>query len=167
MDVCLDARCLVQGHAKGRSTFDANEVDPCASLAGYDDPEYEEQEMTGGDVEDAYPHLAVHPDELEACLSWPASPTQADILLLWTNLFFGLRSAPLVWCRFAAALMRILQLVYDPHRARDQVYIDDIMWMFNGCWRRRSAMITLFCFLCSIFCVRLSWIQTVRGTVLT
>ena len=96
-----------------------------------------------------------------------ATPSMGDVLLLWHFLFFGLRAAPLIWCRFAAALMRVLQSVYDPHRARGQIYIDDLMWMFRGNRRRRNAMITLFCLLCGAFKVKLSWKKAKRGMVIT
>lgn len=168
MDVCRDARVLAQNHAAGRSTFDADEApDPGAKLDGFDDSEDEDQEIFGGDVVDAYCHLAVHPKELGNCLSWPASPLDTTTLLLWIRLFFGLRSAPVVWCRFAAALMRIVQSVFDPHRARGQVYIDDILFTLRGNRFRRNAMITLFCLLCCAFNIKLSWKKAVRGTVIT
>ena len=95
-------------------------------------------------MDDAYPHLPIHPRELEVCLIWSESQEPFADLLLWRSFFFGLRSAPLVWCKFVAALMRILQSVYDHHRVRGQVYIDDILWMLRGTWRRRCAMLSLF-----------------------
>ena len=117
-DVCLDARVLYQGHAMGRSTFDAEEVDifcPPDGDGGVDD---NEQEMIGGDMVDGYQHLAVHPAELEACLSWSDAGSPFSQLLLWTRLFFGLRAAPVVFCRFGAAYMRLVMSVFDPHCAR-------------------------------------------------
>ena len=167
VDVARDARTLAQGHAYGRTTFDADEDDPGVMCCGREDSDDEQQEFFGGDVVDAYTHLAVHPEELNSCLSWPASPSQTSTLLLWIRLFFGLRSAPVIWCRFAAALMRIVQSVFDPHRARGQVYIDDILFLLRGNKYRRDAMIALFVLLCCAFNIRLSWKKAVRGTVIT
>ena len=118
VDVALDARCLAQGHAAGRSTFDADEMDPCPAKRGAHDAADSDMEIIGGDIVDAYPHLPIHPDELGACLSYSEDEGPSATLLLWVCLFFGLRSAPLIWCRFAAALMQLLQSVFDHHRAR-------------------------------------------------
>ena len=63
--------------------------------------------------------------------------------------------------------MRILQSVFDPHRARGQVYIDDILFTLRGNRFRRNAMIALFCLLCCAFNVKLSWKKAVRDTVIT
>ena len=48
VDAALDARCLAQGHAEGRITFDADEMDPCPLRRGELSAADSEQEMIGG-----------------------------------------------------------------------------------------------------------------------
>ena len=46
---------------------------------------------------DAYFHFHVRPEEWKQCL---AAHVRDKVFLLWANLPFGLRAAPLLWSRF-------------------------------------------------------------------
>ena len=81
-----------------------------------------EVELFGADFADAYPHFRVHDEELAECLTWDPF---VQMMLVWCMLCFGLRSAPLIWSRFAAALARLLAGMLQPDEGRLQLYLDD------------------------------------------
>ena len=62
-------------------------------------------EVVSGDFSDAYFHLRVHPAELQHCVVQHIRPNR---YIVWIRMCFGLKSAPLVWSRFAAAFGRLL-----------------------------------------------------------
>ena len=82
---------------------------------------------------------------------------------MWMMIFFGLRAAPLIWCRFAAALCRLLQAVMPPGRARLQCYIGDFLLRLKGRRTERDYDLSLFVFLLTAFGVNLSWKKLRRG----
>ena len=63
-------------------------------------------EVVSGDFSDAYFHLRVHPAELRRCVVQRIRPHR---YIVWIRMCFGLKSAPLVWSRFASAFGRLLQ----------------------------------------------------------
>ena len=79
-------------------------------------------ELVSGDFSDAYFHFRVHPDAWKHCLS---PDLVLGWVLLWVHMCFGLRAAPLVWCRFAAAVPRLLAGMFETHELLFQLYLDD------------------------------------------
>lgn len=109
-------------------------------------------------------HLGVRESELRHC--YAAHPDQ-DKVILWTALCFGLKAAPLLWGRFAAAVARLIQGLFHEDTVRSQVYLDDPVWIALGpaWWRRRAfALIAL-----SVRALgfRIAWKKCERGTALT
>ena len=75
------------------------------------------REMILVDVADAFPHLAVHPDELGHCVT-PDLQDDAGHFLLFRAMLFGFKTAPLVWSRLAAWVARSLQSAIPVHEAQ-------------------------------------------------
>ena len=86
------------------------------------------------DFSDAYFHFLVRPSEWKYCL---AAHVRAGVFLLWANLPFGLRSAPLLWSRFAAWLGRMLAAIIPAGMGSVQVYMDDPLFVLIGPAERR------------------------------
>eukprot|EP00435_Cladocopium_sp_Y103_P069897 s29_g34.t1 len=96
------------------------------------------REMVLVDVSDAFPHLAVHHQELEHCLT----PGLAeDEFYLFRSLLFGYKTAPLLWSRVAAWVARFLQSCVPVHEGQHQVYLDDSFWVLQGPLNRRNVVL--------------------------
>eukprot|EP00971_Amphidinium_carterae_P309547 6151563-Amphidinium_carterae.1 len=81
------------------------------------------------DFSDAYMHLRVADAELQHCLVYHSNP---DLLDLFHTLCFGLRAAPLLWGRFAAALSHMVQALVPEDVLCVQEYIDDPLCCLRG-----------------------------------
>eukprot|EP00959_Pyramimonas_sp_CCMP1952_P077685 1624065-Pyramimonas_sp.AAC.1 len=110
--------------------------------------------LASADMRDAYQHFRVHPAELRHCLTrdW-----RSAVVMVWVMMSFGLKSAPLLWGRLAAAMARLIQGMYIPGEARLQLYMDDPLWALTG-----SPYTQRFCLAMGIwtfiaFGVSLSW----------
>ena len=86
------------------------------------------------DLRDAYPHFRVHERELEFCLT----KDNEGIFVLWFMLCFGLKTAPLIWGRFAALLGRLLQSMFSEKVLRLQIFLDDLAWALAGSRHQRT-----------------------------
>ena len=66
---------------------------------------------------------------------------------LWGVCVFGCASAPLVWGRLAALLMRLLQGLFHGCEARLNMYVDDILLQLAGSpeERTRAMAVALLC----------------------
>ena len=111
-------------------------------------------ELATCDFSDAYMHFGVHPEELKHCV---APSYQEDEFLVMVMLCFGLKAAPLLWGRMAAALARMLQGITPDHSARGQTYLDDPIWLFLG--GREFRIRTLSCYLLTLRAlgIRVAW----------
>ncbi|CAK0845264.1 unnamed protein product [Prorocentrum cordatum] len=143
-DLIRDTLALVHGAAPPGS------ADPAVDL-----------EFAIADFSDAYMHLRTHPDELRHCLSPDVVPGR---LLLWITLCFGLSGAPLIWCRVAAALARLVQSCVDHRQARMQLYLDDPMWALWGTKAQRDRQLGLALWVLIGMGVRIAWHKAVRGS---
>ena len=122
-------------------------------------------ELASGDFSDAYPHFCIDERELKHCLS--KDPTRLDTLLIWLMLFFGLKVAPLLWSRFAAALGRMLQGTVEDYEARMDIYLDDPLWILWGSNRERSFILVMHLFILLALGVKIAWHKAFRGSQLT
>ena len=79
-------------------------------------------------------------EELGECLTWDPFVQK---IIVWCMLCFGLRSAPLIWSRFAAALARLLTAMLRPSEGRMQLYLDDPFWVLFGFKAHRAFLISM------------------------
>ena len=56
---------------------------------------------------------------------------------------FGLKAAPLIWCRFAAAISRVIAGMVRRAEMMSQLYLDDPLLIVAGSWEQRRYLITL------------------------
>ena len=92
-------------------------------------PEAREVQFFVADFKDAYPHLPVASEGLKhALIAKPLPPGHSEhnrrlpVLAVLPRLMFGACAAPLVWCRFAAALGRMGQATLLNGAAATQIY---------------------------------------------
>eukprot|EP00435_Cladocopium_sp_Y103_P075273 s22_g55.t1 len=97
------------------------------------------REMILVDVADAFPHLAVHRQELEHCLTPGLGENE---FYLFRALLFGYKTAPLLWSRVAAWMARFLQSCVPLHEGQHQVYLDDSFWVLQGTLNRRNVVLS-------------------------
>ena len=71
------------------------------------------------DFKSAFKQLRVHPDERRFL-----GGKVGELFFVYSVVFFGIVSGPLVWCRVAAALMRTTQGM-NPDDADIATYMDD------------------------------------------
>ena len=138
---------------------DIGELAPPAHGASDD-----ELELACADLSDAYMHLNVHPQELPHCFSKHVRP---NVLILWVALCFGLSGAPLLWCRVAAALSRLIMGAMDAGAARLETYLDDPLWVLRGPRRQRDRQLALSLWLLLALGVQVAWHKAARGRQLT
>ena len=117
-------------------------------------------EFASGDFADAYMHFRIHASELKHCLS--PHPNGHDVLLR-AMLCFGLKSAPLIFGRFSAALGRLLQGMFRDEEVRLQIYLDDPLLTLFGPGRRRTFNLALFWLTICSLGVKVSWKKCQRG----
>ena len=119
-------------------------------------------ELATADMKDAYQHFRVHETELKHCLTrhW-----RQPLIMIWVMMSFGLKSAPLVWGRFAAAVARLLQGLYRPGEARLELYLDDPLWVLYGTRQQRNYTLAMSLWMLSAFGLSLSWAKGNRGAL--
>ena len=122
-----------------------------------------EVELVQADFSDAYMHFRVHEDEWPYVFSYGLD---AASLILWVHLCFGLRGAPLVWSRLAAALGRMLQGLLLPLEGRLQLYLDDPLWVLRGSRKHRNWLISMLCLVLAALGIKMSWPKCKRGRAL-
>ncbi|CAK0805575.1 unnamed protein product [Prorocentrum cordatum] len=118
--------------------------------------------LATADMKDAYQHFRVREAELKHCLTrhWRES-----LIMIWVMMSFGLKSAPLVWGRFAAAVARLLQGLYRPGEARLELYLDDPLWVLYGTPRQRDFLLAMSLWMLSAFGLTMSWSKGSRGAL--
>ena len=129
-----------------------------SNLCKDDDPP--ELSFISGDWSDAYFHFRVHEDEWKHCLTPSLDP---DFILIWIHMFFGLKGAPLIWSRFAAALARMIQGTLRPSEARMQLYLDDPIWTVLARGMRLVFITAMVTMLLLALGVRVSWKKGAKG----
>ena len=78
-------------------------------------------------------------------------------------MFFGLKSAPLVWDRLAAALMRLLQGCVNVKRTRLQCYMDDPYFLLRGTKTARDKILSFLCLHITTVDITMAWHKATRG----
>ena len=64
-------------------------------------------------------------------------------MLLWAHMCFGLKAAPLLWRRLAAAVSRLIQAMCDTSEMMHQLYLDDPLLILAGTIRMRKYFIAM------------------------
>ena len=113
-----------------------------------------------GDWSDAYFHFRVHEDEWKHCLT---PSLDVDSVLVWIHMFFGLKGAPLIWSRFAAAVARMIQGTLKPSEARMQLYLDDPIWTVLARGMRLIFITAMVTMILLALGVRVSWKKCAKG----
>ena len=116
------------------------------------------------DISDAFPHLAVHHQELEHCLT---PGLQEGEFFLFRALLFGYKTAPLLWSRVAAWLGRLLQACVPLHEGRHQIYLDDSLWLIQGTLQRRNEVLAFILYTMGALGFNLSINKGERGARVT
>lgn len=153
-EITADARKLAEAEPRAREWAVQQGLD----MAGWD------LEVLSADFSDAYIYWAIREEDLRHC--YAAHPDN-DKAILWVALCFGLKAAPLLWGRLAAAVARMIQSLFHEDTVRSQVYLDDPMWHAVGpaWWRRRAfALITLTI---RTLGLKIAWKKYERGQQLT
>ena len=119
------------------------------------------REMVLVDVSDAFPHLGVHPKELEHCLAPDVEST--DSFLLFRAMLFGYKTAPLLWSRVAAWMARALQSCVPFEEGQHQVYLDDSFWCLQGTLARRNLLLAFILYTMSAVGMEVSARKGERG----
>ena len=76
---------------------------------------------------------------------------------MYTRLFFGMASAPLVWSRVAASANRLTQACFAPGELRIQTFVDDPIIAAAGPPETRLRNIGLVLLLWSILGLNINW----------
>ena len=116
------------------------------------------------DISDAFPHLAVHHQELEHCLT---PGLREGEFFLFRALLFGYKTAPLLWSRVAAWLGRLLQSCVPLHEGRHQIYLDDSLWLIQGTLQRRNEVLAFVLYTMGALGFNLSINKGERGARVT
>eukprot|EP00435_Cladocopium_sp_Y103_P001861 s2500_g1.t1 len=112
------------------------------------------------DVSDAFPHLAVHRDELAHCVT---PGLQNEEYFLFRALLFGYKTAPLLWSRIASWVARLLQSSVPLHEGQHQVYLDDSFWVLQGTLHRRNIVLSYILYTVSALGLAISTRKGERG----
>ena len=121
-------------------------------------------EMVLIDVADAFPHLAVHHQELEHCIT---PGLHEGEFFLFRALLFGYKTAPLLWSRVAAWLGRMIQSCVPLHEGRHQIYLDDSLWLLQGTLQRRNEVLAFVLYTMAALGFNLSIRKGERGSRVT
>ena len=122
------------------------------------------REMVLIDVADAFPHLAVHHQELEHCIT---PGLHEGEFFLFRALLFGYKTAPLLWSRVAALLGRMIQACVPLHEGRHQIYLDDSLWLLQGTLQRRTEVLAFVLYTMAALGFNLSIRKGERGSRVT
>ena len=120
-------------------------------------------EFVAADLTDAFCHYPVSERELQQCLS-PAGDHQH--VYVFTALFFGHKSAPLLMCRLAALLTRLLQGLHWQAELQLGTYVDDPLLALVGSLRRRNRNLSLTLLTLAAWGIQLALHKGARGTCL-
>ena len=121
-------------------------------------------ELVSADLTDAFTHFPVAWEELGQCVSPAGDGIHAYVFIA---LFFGHKSAPLVMCRFAALLTRLIQGLYWHAELSLATYVDDRLMLLVGSRPRRLRNLSLCLLTLAALGVQMSWSKGARGTALT
>ena len=124
------------------------------------DIEPSELSFISGDWSDAHFHFQAREDEWKHCLTPSLDP---EFILVWIHMCLGLKGAPLMWCRFAAALARMIQGTLKPSEARMQLYLDDPIWTVLARGTRLVFITAMVTMLLLALGVRVSWKKCAKG----
>ena len=89
-----------------------------------------------------------------------------DTMLLWIHMCFGLKAAPLLWCRFAAAVARMLAGMFDFTESLQQLYLDDPLLVVAGSAEQRRYLIAMYFLTVRMLGIAMAWHKTARGFML-
>ena len=117
-------------------------------------------EFVTTDFSDAYMHFRVHSSEWADCL---AGDLSEDSVLMFIMLCFGLKAAPLIWGRFAAAVARLVQSLFRESEAQSQLYLDDPLLLLVGSQTRRTRNVSLAMLTYAALGISVAWHKSARG----
>eukprot|EP00435_Cladocopium_sp_Y103_P072540 s106_g40.t1 len=140
------------------------EGEPRSLLKGSQMYEEAETEFIMLDLQDAFCHFGVHPEELKHCVS-PGLESGTGIL--WVAMLFGFRGAPLVMGRLSAAVGRLVQSLLHPAEGQVQMYIDDLALMLRGSTLWRNVQLSKVIYVLAAFGVQLAMAKGERGKRVT
>ena len=121
-------------------------------------------ELVAADLTDAFTHFPVHPEEHEQCIS-PAG--DGAHYFVFVAMFFGHKCAPLIMCRLAALLSRMLQGLFWHAELQLATYIDDPLTALVGSRSRRNRNLSLALLTLGALGIRLAWHKGARGSQIT
>eukprot|EP00435_Cladocopium_sp_Y103_P011877 s4293_g3.t1 len=123
---------------------------------------YEESEIEFFlvDLQDAFCHFGVHPQELRHCVS---PGLQSGTAILWIAMLFGFKAAPLVMGRLSAAIGRLTQSLFHPAAGQVQIYIDDLVLIIRGSRALRNLHMSKVLHVLAAFGVRIAMHKGERG----
>ena len=79
---------------------------------------------------------------------------------------FGLKAAPLIWCRLAAAISQCLAGMFETWELMFQLYLDDPLAIVAGSKEQRRYLITMFFLTIRMLGIQMAWHKTDRGATL-
>jgi hypothetical protein len=118
-------------------------------------------ELVAADFTDAFTHFPVAPQELQQCIS-PAG--DGKHVFVFVALFFGHKTAPLLMCRLAALLSRILQGMFWQAELQLGTYIDDPLFLLLGSRNRRNRNLSLALLTLGALGMQIAWAKGARGS---
>ena len=118
-------------------------------------------ELVAADLTDAFTHFPTAPAEHEQCLS-PAGDGRNYVVFI--AMFFGHKCAPLIMCRLAALLSRLLQGLFWQAELQLATYIDDPLMALVGSRPRRIRNLSLALLTLGALGIRLAWHKGSRGS---
>ena len=116
------------------------------------------------DLQDAFCHFGVRPEELKHCVS---PGMENGTAILWVAMLFGFRGAPLIMGRLSAAIGRLIQSLFHAAEAQTQVYIDDIALMVRGSTEQRNLQLAKVLYVLAAFGVQVAMHKGERGKRVT
>jgi hypothetical protein len=106
------------------------------------------------DLQDAFCHFGVHPDELRHCIS-PGLESGTGIL--WVAMLG----------RLSAAIGRLVQSLFHPASGQVQVYVDDVALMIRGAPEQRNLRMAKVLYVLAAFGVQVALPKGERGRSVT
>ena len=94
------------------------------------------------DFVDAFFTIGLRPEERQYFVG-----KLRGVYFVFLVLAMGSRSAPLVWCRFAALLARLTQAIFRADELRLHIYVDDPAIALGGAWLSNDG-ISQWCLRC-------------------
>ena len=122
-------------------------------------------ELFSADFSDAYFHFRIHEAEWRHTVS-PDVSVNSDPMLQWIHMCFGLKAAPLIWCRLAAAVMRLIQGAISLTEGLTQCYLDDPIMIVAGNLKQRRKIICFILLTLRMLGIEVAWHKASRGAQL-